>query len=297
MSTEVHPASDARERFREDTRTPSPRPPANSCDCQVHVFGDPAKYPLRAAKAYEPYPDATIEAAQKMHRALGIDRGVVVQATAHGTDHRILFDALAGRPNYRGVAIIDDDVTDDEIRRLHAAGVRGARFNFWKALNIAPTTESFLRSVKRISEYGWHAKIHSVEEDWLGLVDLLGSLDTPIVIDHLGHLHVETSTNGAPFRALQSLVQRDNVWILVSNADRVSNMPSPWNDALPVAQAFVKAAPDRAIWCTDWPHVRYDKPMPNDAELLEFLYCAVPDEALRKKILVDNAARLFDFPA
>jgi len=140
-------------KFRDDTRAPAPAPPANSCDCQVHVFGDPRRYPLRKSGAYPPPEDATFEAARRMHRALGVERGVVVQATVHGTNHAILLDALAGQPNYRGVAIVDDSVSDRDLQRLHDAGVRGARFNFWKFLNIVPTPAEFERSIDRTELY------------------------------------------------------------------------------------------------------------------------------------------------
>jgi 2-pyrone-4,6-dicarboxylate lactonase len=283
-------------KFRADTRKPNEPPPAGSCDCQVHVFGDPAKYPLRSGGAYPPPAEATIDAALQMHRTLGLHRGVIVQATVHGTDHSIVYDALAkAGPNYRGIAIVDDSVSDRELRRLHESGVRGARFNFWKQLNIAPTPESFLRSLDRIKEYGWHAKVHSAGDEWLDLKDLLSKVKSPIVIDHMGHPDLTRGLDQPTVRMLLDLLRNENWWVMISNGDRFSAQKQEWNDALPLAQKLIAAAPDRAIWCTDWPHVQYRKPMPNDAELLEFLYRAAPDQALREKILVDNPARLFGF--
>lgn len=283
-------------KFRADTRKPSEMPPPNSCDAQVHVFGDPQKYPLRRGGAYPPPPDATMTEAIKMHKALGISRGVVVQATVHGTNHQICYDALAeGGPNYRAVGIIDDTVSDQELRKMHEAGFRGARFNFWKQLNIAPTPEGFLRALDRIKEYGWMAKVHSAGDEWLELKDLLAKVTVPLVIDHMGHPEMEGGADQPCIRMILELLERDNFWVMISNADRFSGETSSWNDALPIAQKLIQAAPDKAIWCTDWPHVQYTKPMPNDAELLEFLYRAAPDPALRKKILVDNPARLFGY--
>lgn len=283
-------------KFRADTRTPSPPPPPKSCDCQVHVFGDPNKYPLRRESAYPPPADATVNEALRMHRALGLERGVIVQATVHGTNHRILYDALAAAgPTYRGIAIVDDSVTDQELRRLHEAGVRGARFNFWKQLNIAPTPDGFLRSIARIKEYGWHAKVHSAGEEWLEVKDLLTKVDIPVVIDHLGHPDLRKGLQQPALQMLFDLLQNENWWIMISNFFRISAEDHGWSDALPLAQKLIEAAPDRAIWCTDWPHVQYRKPMLNDAEIIEFLYRATPDPVQQRKILADNPARLFDF--
>jgi len=284
-------------KFRTDTREPEVAPPPSSCDCQVHVFGDPDRYRPRRQSAYPPPADATIGAARKMHRALGIERGVIVQATAHGTNHEILFDALAAAgPAYRGVALVDDTVSDEDLRRLHDAGVRGARFNFWKQLNIAPTPEEFRRAIARVTDYGWHAKIHAAGDEWLDLADLLAKVEIPVVIDHMGHPELSLGLDQPVLRVLLDLLRNENWWVMISNGDRASAQERGWSDALPVARMLMEAAPDRAIWCTDWPHVQYRKPvMPNDAELLEFLYRVAPDAAERRKVLIDNPARLFGF--
>ena len=260
------------------------------------MFGDVETYPLRKENVYPPPAEATIIEARRMHAALGIDRGVIVQATAHGTDHKILLDALAtAGPNYRGVAIIDDSVSDAELLRLHEAGVRAARFNFWKQLNIVPTPDGFLRTIDRVKAYGWHAKVHSAADEWLELADLLVQVEIPIVIDHMGHPDLGLGLDQPSIKMLFELLRKENWWVMVSNADRVSAEDNTWSDALPLAQKLIEAAPDRSIWCTDWPHVQYHKPMPNDAELLEFLYRAAPNLAQRRKLLVDNPARLFGF--
>jgi predicted TIM-barrel fold metal-dependent hydrolase len=281
-------------KFRQDTWKPEAPPPPGSCDCQVHVFGDPTKYPLRTGGAYAPPSDATIDAATRMHHTLGLNHGVVVQASVHGTNHTILLDALAkaGR-RYRGIAIIDDAVSDEELGRLHDAGVRGARFNFWKQLNIAPTPAGFLCQVDRIKEYGWHAKVHCAGEEWLELRELLAKVKIPVVIDHMGHPDLKRGLDQPMVRVLLDLLKSENWWVTISNADRFSAAEHGWGDALPLAQRFIEAAPDRAIWCTDWPHVQYTKPMPNDAELLDFLCRAAPDAEQRRKILAANPARLF----
>lgn len=283
-------------KFRSDTRASNKLPPPHSCDSQIHVFGDPQRYPIRPGAAYPPPADATIDAALRMHNALGIERGVVVQATAHGTDHRILYDALikAG-PQYRGIAIIDDNVSDQELQRLHDAGVRGARFNFWKQLGIAPTPSGFLRALDRIKQYGWHAKVHSAGAEWLEIKDLLANVKIPVVIDHMGHPDLRNGLDQPAIQMLLDLLRNENWWVMIANGDRFSAHEQGWDDALPLAQLLINAAPNKTIWCTDWPHVQYRKPMPNDAELLEFLYRAAPDPVQQRKILVDNPAKLVGF--
>jgi predicted TIM-barrel fold metal-dependent hydrolase len=282
-------------KFRSDTRRPAEPPPPGSCDCQVHVLGPIDRYPTRPGAAYVPDAEANADAAERMHRALGLERGVFVQATAYGTDNRIVVDALKGRPNYRGVVIMDDDTTDRDLRAMHEAGVRGARFNFWKQLKIVPSAASFERSIARIAELGWHARVHAVGEEWFELKELLSKPKIPMVIDHMGHPDVKGGVDHPTMRLLRDMLKRENWWVMISNADRVTAQAKVWDDVAPMARSFIEAAPDRAIWCTDWPHVMYTKPMPNDAELLEFLYLVAPDMAMRRKILADNPMRLHGF--
>jgi predicted TIM-barrel fold metal-dependent hydrolase len=283
-------------KFRSDTRTPAERPPLKSCDSQAHVFGPIGRYPTRAGAAYVPDADASGDAVERMHRALGLERGVFVQATAYGTDNRVLVDALKGRPNYRGIAIIDDNTNDHELRQMHEAGVRGARFNFWKQLKIVPSADSFERSIARIRELGWHARIHAVGDEWSELKDLLSKPKIPMVIDHMGHPDVRGGVDQPVMRLLRDFLKRENWWVMISNADRFTAKDKIWDDVVPIAESFLTAAPNRAIWSTDWPHVMYRKPMPNDAELLEFLFLVTPEHELRRKVLVDNPARLHGFP-
>ena len=284
------------QRFRTDNGKPAYDIPPLSCDCQIHVFGDVSRYPVRQDSAYTPYQDATIEAALQMHRQLGIARGVIVQTTVHGTDHRILFDALeAAGPSYRGVAIVNDAVSNDELARLHDAGVRGARFNFWKQLNIAPSPGEFRRSIARIRELGWIAKIHNAGDAWLEIQDLLVDVDIPVVIDHLGHVDLSRGIDQPVFGAFWRLIDRGNFWIMASNSDRYSAQERGWEDAVGFVRAIIERAPDRTIWCTDWPHVQYRKPMPTDTELIELLCRAALDFEVRRKILTDNPAHLFGF--
>ena len=271
---------------------PAQRAPAGSWDCQVHVFGDPRKYPPWPGRTYNA-PPAFLADMQKMHRTLGIGHGLIVQPTTYGTDHRLLLDLLAIEKGYVGAAIVDDTTTDAELRRLHEGGVRSARFNFAKFLGIAPSPAGFKRVIARISELGWVAKIHAVASEYLEIADLLRGLRLPTVIDHMGHFYFKDGMDQPVIPLLLDLLKRENFWVMLSNADRRSAIGHPWDDAIPFLRRFLEAAPGRAIWGTDWPHTHYQGAMPNDADLLELLYRFAPEPDLQAAILVNNPNRLF----
>jgi predicted TIM-barrel fold metal-dependent hydrolase len=278
--------------FDKNTRAPHPLPPPNTCDGQFHIFGS---YPPRPGAAYFA-PEATITEALRMHKALGIERGVIVQSTAYGTDHRALLEALAiAGPNYRACGIVNESVSDSELLKLHEAGVRGARFNFNKMLNIFPQPEEFARTVARVEELGWYIKLHCGANELVELAPLFDPLTCTVVVDHMGRPEFAKGLKDP--RLLQGLefMKRPNWWMLVSNGDRRSQAGYPWDDAIPHAQAYIAAAPDRCIWATDWPHPLHTGKVPNDAELLELFYRYTSDGTLRRKILVDNPAVLFGF--
>lgn len=284
-------------RFQQETWTPARLPPPGSCDTQFHAYGDPARYPLHPKRPHDPQLDATFEAAVRMHRALGIERGVYVQPTAYQTDHRFLIDALRAHPSYRASCLLDETVSDAELATLHEVGVRAVRVNFKQGAATTPTPEQFRRIVARAGELGWHVKVRTEREDLLAYEELLRSVEIPILIDHMGHLDYARGADQPAFRLIRDLLEHtDNWWVMLGNCDRYSD--APWDEAATIAQAFIAAAPDRVVWATDWPHNQYyTKPIPNDADLLEYqLYRWAPDDATLRRILVDNPARLYDFP-
>jgi len=281
-------------------RMPVPPPPAGSCDCQFHIYGDPAKFPPRANPPYTPIESATFSEAQRMHKAIGFDRGVIVHSAIYGSDHRLLLHALESlndRDRYRGIGIVDDRVSDKELERLHAAGVRGARFNFVRFFAMEQREAEVRRSMARIRELGWHARLHVNGEDLLENSELLRSLkDIPMVIDHFGHVGFDGGLHRPVIRWVLDMLKQENWWMMVSNGNRDSKFDAGWDDALPYGKAFIPAAPERIVWGSDWPHPQWTKRMMNDAEEVELLYRYVDgDAALLRKILVDNPARLHGF--
>jgi predicted TIM-barrel fold metal-dependent hydrolase len=282
--------------FQLETRTPKELPPPGSCDAQFHVYGDPAVYPMVPKPLYQPPPAGTIENAIRMHRALGFERGVIVHPSVYGGDHRLLLDCLSQYKNYRGTALVDERISDAELRRLHEAGVRGARFNFSRQWGEVMEPAPFERIADRLGALGWHVKVRTKGAEILEHEALFRRLEIPVVIDHLGHLDASLGADQPAVRFIEDLLAKQTWWIKLSNADRFSKTGYPWDDAVPIARRFIAVAPDHVIWGTDWPHVNYSKPVPNDADLFELLLRYAPDPVLRRKILVDNPARLYDFP-
>jgi predicted TIM-barrel fold metal-dependent hydrolase len=161
-------------------------------------------------------------------------------------------------------------------------------------LNIAPTPAGFLRTLERIGPMGWHVRIHNAGAEWLEIKELMAKVRLPAVIDHMGHMEARDGLDQPGFGMLLDLLKRDNWWVMVSNGDRCATGDAPWEDIVPFGRKLIAAAPDRTIWCTDWPHVLYAKPrMCNDGELIDLLDAYAPDDKTRRKILVDNPARLF----
>ncbi len=299
MSEEIFPDWDR------DTRMPGPPPPPGSCDCQFHIFHDDTKkYPAKPNAYYQPLKGSSYEDARGMLGAMGFSRGVIVHAMPYDTDHGLLIDTLEGlspegRRNTRATAIIKDNVTDATLERLNRAGVRGARFNIGRKYSESSPLDSVRRSMDRAREIGWHAKLHINGEDVLDFADFLnGVKNLTMVIDHMAHLHFADGLDQPAARWIVDKLKSDeNWWMLCSNGNRDSTMQQGYDDAVPFGHAFIAAAPDRMVWGSDWPHVRWrGKRMMNDAEAVELLYRYVDnDAALIKKVLVDNPARLYDF--
>ena len=284
------------------TRAPAPLPPRKSCDCQFHIYGDPAKYPPKPDALYHP-PKATFQDARGVLETLGIERGVIVHPMPYDTDHCLLVDTLARlsaqeRRNFRATGIIKDNISDATLHELDALGVCGARFNFGRRYEGVQSEAAILRSIERAREIGWHARLHVAGDDIESDPNFLRSIKgITCVVDHMAHLHFERGLDQPACRWLVDMLKNEGWWMMLSNGNRDSKMESGFDDAIPFAQMFIAAAPDRMIWATDWPHVNWRKRrMMNDAETLELLYRYVDDDkTLLQKILVDNPARLHGF--
>jgi 2-pyrone-4,6-dicarboxylate lactonase len=285
--------------FNPHPRTPNRLPPAGAIDAQFHVLGPADRYPVRPGAAYE-MPSANWEAAQRMHSALGFKRGIVVQTTTYGADHRVVTDALqALGPGYKACAnaLLFEQATEADLEALHRAGVRGARFSFRQALGAVLSPQAFDRAVGKLRELGWYMKIQPEQNGIAESAHWFENIrDLPILIDHMGRADAALGPQRCPNIALlRRLLDQGNVWVMLSLGEKISKTGAPWADVLPLAHTLLDAAPQRCVWGSDWPHPVSKNPPPNDAELLELLYRMVRDDAELHRVLVRNPAELFGY--
>jgi predicted TIM-barrel fold metal-dependent hydrolase len=268
--------------------------PLGSSDCHAHIFGSQDRYPYTPNRSYTP-PEASIDAYRRMLAALGFARAVIVQPSVYGTDNRCTRDAVvASGGRWRGVAVVEPGVSDALLAELHAAGFRGVRINllFKGGLQL----DALERIARAIQPLGWHVQLLLDGRDLPELAERLQRLPVDFVVDHMGHMPASLGVAHAGFQTLLQLLRGGRCWVKLSGAYRVSSKPQPYEDAVPFARALVETAPDKLVFGTDWPHPSISVPMPQDANLLDLLPIWAPDEATRRRILVENPARLYDFP-
>ncbi len=266
--------------------------PALACDAHCHIFGPAAQFPFSPTRRYTP-PDAPKAMLRALHAHLGISRVVLVQASCHGPDNSAMLDAIADSQGaYRGVAMVKTDVTDRELQTLHEGGVRAVRFNFVQHLGGAPDVPAVERVIARIAPMGWHVVLHLDAEDIATYRGFLDRLPVPFVIDHMGRVDASQGLEQPAFMHLLDLMRDERAWVKVSGGERISRSERPFTDAIPYAAALIKAAPDRVLWGTDWPHPNI-RVMPNDGQLVDLFARYTDDEVVRHKVLVDNPTRLY----
>jgi len=279
--------------FHPNPKKPDLALPEGACDAHCHVSGPAAVFPFAPTSTYQPE-DAPKEKLFALHRHLGIDRAVIVQASCHGTDNAAMVDALiAGNGAYRGIAMMESSVSDRELQRLHAAGVRGVRFNFVTHLGEAADKDTVRSIVSRIAPLGWHIVVHFDAHKLEELAPFLTELDLPIVVDHMGRIDVSVGPDQLAFRLLLDLMQDERFWVKVCGSERISRSGPPFHDAAEYGRLLVRGFPDRVLWGTDWPHPNIKVNMPDDGELVDLLKIIVPDPQGLKALLVDNPARLY----
>ncbi|CCE08511.1 conserved exported hypothetical protein [Bradyrhizobium sp. STM 3843] len=278
-----------------DTRTPSYRAPAGSVDTHTHIFGPAALYPFAPKRPYSP-PDAPLEMFRALHQKIGIDRAVIVNATVHGTDNRVVTDAIAQSDGkYKGVANINNEMSDTDLAALDKAGICGCRFAFLRRLGGVGDMKLFRTLVDRVAAIGWHVDIYLEAGTIQEFVPILKSLPVTYVIDHMGTISAAKGLDDPEFKALLDLQASDErCWVKITGPERASASGPPFHDAVPFAKRLIDNAPDRVIWGTDWPHPNV-KFMPNDADLVDLIPLYAPDAEIQHKLLVQNPERLFKF--
>lgn len=277
-----------------EPRKPKVKFPTRACDCHARVFGPQSRYPYVPDAAYIP-PDARIDDYVGMLRAIGCERGVLVQPSIYGTDNSLLLDTLRSDVfTLRGVVVIESTTSDMELQQMHHLGVRGVRVNL-ASETPGPTIEHAQALGPRLKALGWHMQFHIDLNKMPAALNKLAKLPINVVIDHFGRLPAADGVQSPAFQGLLRLLRAENCWAKLMGPYFVSDQAPDFPDVAPLAKAMVAAAPDRLVWGTDWPHPGAGEMMPNDGALADMLAQWVPDDKQRRKILVDNPARLYGF--
>jgi predicted TIM-barrel fold metal-dependent hydrolase len=276
------------------TELPRTKAPANAADCHHHIYS--AKFQVDPKSTLRPG-DASVADYQLLQKRIGTTRHVVVQPSTYGIYNDGLVESLqAFGPTARGVAVVDVNVTDAELKRLDAAGVRGIRFNLGNA-GGAVSMDMLEPLARRIAPLGWHVQFNMSADMALAAKDVLNRLPCPMVFDHLAHMPEPAGILHPAFGMVVDLMQKGKAWIKLSGAYADTKIgPPTYADSTAVAQAYVKAVPDRLVWGSDWPHPSEAvNKKPDDALLFDLLAVWAPDEAVRTRILVDNPVKLYGF--
>ncbi len=296
-------------------QTPQPVTPVNfdvpaaACDCHTHIFADPEKFPFSPERTYTPEP-ALPDEMTAFHMRLKIQRVVIVTPSVYGTDNAATLLGIKARgADARGVAVIDDKTPDSELDALGRGGVCGIRLNLATAgINDPSVALQKLRAAaERVIGRQWHIQIYTNTPLIVHLKEVVSDLRVPVVFDHFGGAQARDGLRQPGFAELLDLVRSGKAYVKISGAYRASERAPDYADVAPLAQALIAANADRIVWGTDWPHpdatIRPDRkttdvapPLPiDDGRLFNQLPVWAPDSATRKKILVDNPARLYGF--
>ena len=284
--------------------------PAGACDCHTHIHGDPREFPMFEGRVYTPEP-ATPEEMAQLHKALRMQRVVIVTPSIYGTDNSATLWGMKARgKDARGVAVIDDKTPDGELDAMRRAGIRGIRVNLATG-GAKPDPEAarkrFQAAAERVKPLGWHVQMYVTPPVISALKETVLASPVPVVFDHFGRLEAHRGLEQPGLADLVELLRSGKAWVKISGAYRVSEHGPDFADAAPLAKALIAANPDRIVWGTDWPHP-HSEPMAgygkldvrpffsiDDGRLLNQLPVWAPDAAVRKKILVDNPGRLYQF--
>jgi predicted TIM-barrel fold metal-dependent hydrolase len=269
----------------------------------------PEKYPFFAGRGYTPEPAAPEEMAA-LHKALHIENVVIVTPSIYGTDNRATLEGIKFRGNTaRGVAVIDDKTPESDLDEMGKAGIKGIRVNLANNGINDPTIgrKRLEAAIDRVKGRGWHVQCYTNLALLTTMKDVLASSPVPLVFDHFGGADAALGLEQPGWAELIEGVKSGKVYVKISGAYRLSKKAPDYPDAVPFAKALIAANSDRLVWGSDWPHPDSD-PRPDrkptdlaplqqidDGHVLNLLATWAPDAATRKKILVDNPAKLYGF--
>lgn len=283
--------------------------PSGACDCHTHVFGSPRRFPWAPARTYTPEP-ASVGEMRALHRALHIDRVVIVQPSVYGADNACTLEAIRQLgPRARGVAVIDENTSDRDLDDMHRGGMRGVRLNLATAGVTEPDAarRRFEATATRLAGRPWHIQVYTQLAVIEALRSQVAASSVPVVFDHFGGAQAALGTSQPGFDVLIDLVRSGKAHVKISGAYRSSTSGPDYRDVTPLATALIAANPQRILWGTDWPHPDSSRvagrgpadiaPLLqiDDGRVLNQLALWAPDPATRKTILVDNPTRVYQF--
>jgi 2-pyrone-4,6-dicarboxylate lactonase len=287
------PASSPKPSYHNNPTEPKLKLPPGAADCHFHVFGPKAKFPLAEKRSYTPA-DAPKDVLIDRHMFLGIERGIVVQSTAHGFDNSAAADLLADKKgSYFGVALVPVNADMSELKKLHEQGFRGARFNYVQHLGGGPPIADVMKLSSKLASLGWHLQLHVDISMIMPMTTELKLSAVPIVIDHMGRVDASRGLDQPGFTHLLKLLEDKRFWVKVSGLERASRQGAPYPDAVPFARKLVTDFGDRTVWGSDWPHPNLDA-IPDDGILVD-LIGEFANETQRQALLVDNPLKLYKF--
>ncbi len=276
------------------SEAPKMKVPPNATDAHHHIYD--SRYPVDPKAVLRPA-DATVADYRRLQKRIGTTRGVIVQPSTYGLDNRLLLESLKqfGISTARGIAVVNPGITDPELREMHAAGIRGLRFNLVQA--GATTLDMIEPLSKRVAPFGWHIQVNASADQIAAARDVWSRLLCPIVYDHLGHMSPPQGIRHPGFGIICGLLQKGKAWVKLSGFYIDTQVgPPTYADSVAVAKAYVKEAPERLVWGSDWPHpTMKENEKPDDAILLDLMSECVPDETMRNRIFSENAATLYGF--
>ena len=272
-------------------KTPRLKAPAGACDTHMHFYN--ARFPSAPTALMTP-PDSWVDSYRAVQERLTLERVVVVQPTTYGTDNSCQLEAMkafGGRA--RGVMVADTSTSDEELERLNSLGVRGVRFHMLPG--GAVPWEIMEEMAARVNTFGWHVQLQMNGREFPEREALLKRLPCGLVVDHVGRFMGPVPTDDPAFRVLLKFLETGRCWVKLSAPYESSETgPPEWTDIAPEARALAKAAPERMLWASNWPHPGQQNP-PDEADLLDLLLDWIDDEKTRNRILVENPASLYGF--
>ena len=276
-----------------DPKHPRLKAPSGACDTHMHIYE--ARFKVAPTATLKP-PVATVPDYLAMRQHIGVSRTGVVQPSAYAADNTCTLEAMAAMGgSARGIAVVEAGVADAELDRLTRAGMRGIRY-FMLPGGILPW-EGLETMAARAGNFGWHVQLQLDGRQLPEREALLKRLKGTLVIDHNGKFLEPVAVDHPSFKCLLRLLENGRTWVKLSAPYETSKKGPPlYPDVGALAKALVKAAPERCVWASNWPHPSVPaERRPDDADLLDLLLDWAPDDATRKKILVDNPAKLYGF--